>query len=172
MKVALTTSHQRRLFIHQNKNCEACSKFGALCFQHQEGEYRLLLVTTHKSKRWIIPKELPMNGRSPSEATADEAYQESSSLSRSFDRCLGHCSCTKGIKYKIDNMVAIVAAFPFLMMTLINFFLGRQDRTRKWFTIDKATERIQELVSREILSEFNIANFVENEIQLVNTGKL
>lgn len=41
-----------------------------------DGNVRVLLLTSRETKRWVIPKGWPMKGRKPYEAAAQEALEE------------------------------------------------------------------------------------------------
>jgi 8-oxo-dGTP pyrophosphatase MutT (NUDIX family) len=41
-----------------------------------DGIARVLLLTSRKTKRWVIPKGWPMKGLKPHEAAAQEAFEE------------------------------------------------------------------------------------------------
>lgn len=48
----------------------------ALCHREVNGERQVLLITSRKAKRWIIPKGWPMAGLSARKSALREAYEE------------------------------------------------------------------------------------------------
>ena len=51
-------------------------QYGALPWRRGEGGIEILLITTRTTRRWIIPKGWPMDGKAPHEAAAQEAWEE------------------------------------------------------------------------------------------------
>ena len=52
-------------------------QYAALPYRRgDDDDFEILLVTSLGTKRWIIPKGWPMNGRAPHEAAAREALEE------------------------------------------------------------------------------------------------
>ena len=52
------------------------TQFAALCYRLRKGKPEVLLVTSRRSKRWIIPKGWPQNGMLPAQSAAIEALEE------------------------------------------------------------------------------------------------
>lgn len=50
-------------------------QYAALPWRWQDGALQILLITS-SSGRWIIPKGWPMDGKTPPEAAAEEAWEE------------------------------------------------------------------------------------------------
>ncbi len=48
----------------------------ALCWRLESGKLEILLVTSLRTRRWILPKGWPMRGMSSGEAAAMEALEE------------------------------------------------------------------------------------------------
>jgi 8-oxo-dGTP pyrophosphatase MutT (NUDIX family) len=56
-------------------------QFAALPWRRRRGErLEILLVTTRRSGRWIVPKGWPIDGCSPRECAAREAMEEAGVL--------------------------------------------------------------------------------------------
>jgi 8-oxo-dGTP pyrophosphatase MutT (NUDIX family) len=51
-------------------------QYAALPWRMRGDELQLLLVTSRRTRRWIIPKGWPMDGIKPTEAAAREAFEE------------------------------------------------------------------------------------------------
>jgi len=52
------------------------TQFAALCYRVIKGDVEICLITSRRSKRWIIPKGWPMDGQSPLQAAETEAWEE------------------------------------------------------------------------------------------------
>ena len=59
---ALSTSHQ--------------IQYGVLPWRMMGGILQILIITTRNTRRWIVPKGWPIEGKSPREAVAMEAMEE------------------------------------------------------------------------------------------------
>jgi 8-oxo-dGTP pyrophosphatase MutT (NUDIX family) len=51
-------------------------QYGALLYRFASGALEILLITTRRSKRWIIPKGDPIKGLRPAKSAAREAFEE------------------------------------------------------------------------------------------------
>src|SRR3954453_11310273 len=52
-------------------------QIGALPFRFDdEGQLRVMLITSRETRRWVIPKGWPMRGLKPHRAAEREAYEE------------------------------------------------------------------------------------------------
>ena len=71
------------------------SQFAALCYRVKDGKTRVLLVTSRGTGRWIIPKGWPMDGKTPAETAAQEAWEEAGVTGKVQDMCLGLFSYRK-----------------------------------------------------------------------------
>src|SRR5687768_10703659 len=53
------------------------TQYGALPYDPgEDGEPRVLLITSRETKRWVIPRGNPIAGLGPAQAAAQEAYEE------------------------------------------------------------------------------------------------
>ena len=49
------------------------TQYAALPWRQSEQSIEILLITTRRTRRWIVPKGWPMDGRAPNAAAAREA---------------------------------------------------------------------------------------------------
>ncbi|MFQ6553034.1 NUDIX hydrolase [Aestuariibius insulae] len=131
------------------------TQFAALCWRVKKGEVQICLVTSRTSKRWILPKGWPMHGRTPAGAAAIEAYEEAGLRGRSYDICLGVFD-TRKHHDKRQPYLALV--YPIKVKTVLNNWPEKDERRRKWFTPEKAAERVDEPGLAEILRRFDPAS--------------
>ncbi|MEL7345614.1 MAG: NUDIX hydrolase, partial [Pseudomonadota bacterium] len=71
------------------------TQFGALCWRIKNGETRILLVTSRRTKRWILPKGWPLHGATPAKAATREAWEEAGARGKARPICLGIYSYLK-----------------------------------------------------------------------------
>ncbi len=51
-------------------------QYAALCWRESDAGVEVLLITSRDTGRWVIPKGWPMQGLSPEDAAAREAWEE------------------------------------------------------------------------------------------------
>ena len=52
-------------------------QYGALPYRFAaDGSLEVLIVTTRRTRRWIIPKGWPIHGLTPAKSAAREAFEE------------------------------------------------------------------------------------------------
>lgn len=129
------------------------TQFAALCFRHVDGAPQVLLITSRRRKRWIIPKGWPMDGRSAAQSAAREAWEEAGAEGKASPRCLGVYTYAKrhGTRRGWPCMVAV---FPLRVKKLHDKFPERKQRKRKWFSLKEAALKVEEPELRAILRAF------------------
>jgi 8-oxo-dGTP pyrophosphatase MutT (NUDIX family) len=116
---------------------------GALCWRMAGGVTRILLITSRDTGRWVIPKGWPMRRRSEAEAAAREAYEEAGVRGEVVARSLGLFAYEKRLS-KSRALMLVVRVFPLEVRELLRTFPETGQRRIKWFTRDKAAERVAE----------------------------
>lgn len=98
----------------------------------------VLLITSRKRKRWIIPKGIVDPGMSPQASAAKEAFEEAGIAGKVSDRAIGvythekwHGTCT-------------IEVFPLEVTKVFDEWPERAVRDREWMSIEEAAGRIQE----------------------------
>ena len=133
---------------------EARTQFAALCYRMRKSKHEILLVTSIDRKRWIIPKGWPMDGLTPGQAAAQEAWEEAGVRGRLHETCIGLYSYHKSLE-KRQTLPIVVAVFPVEVKRLEDSFPEAKARRRKWFSPKKAAARVEEPELRQILREFD-----------------
>ena len=80
---------QLPLSIEPKQKRHARSQFGALCYRGSDGKIQILLITSRRTKRWIIPKGWPENDMTPGESAANEAVEEAGVAGKLRERPFG-----------------------------------------------------------------------------------
>lgn len=130
------------------------AQFAALCYQVVKDEPQVLLITSRETGRWVLPKGWPMDGMTPAQAAAQEAWEEAGVEGRAFDFVLGIYSYAKVID--ADTTVpCVVTAFPVKVKRLADSFPEQEERKRKWFPLKKAAARVDEAELSQIINKFD-----------------
>lgn len=130
------------------------TQFGALCYRIQNNKIEILLITSRGTGRWIIPKGWPMDGETPANAAATEAFEEAGVEGKPSNVCLGIYSYMKSLP-KNDSMPCVVAVFPFRVKKLLKNFPEAGQRKRKWVSQKKAAALISDPELAQLIGNFN-----------------
>lgn len=129
------------------------TQFGALCYRIKAGELQFCLITSRGSGRWIIPKGWPMNGETPAEAAATEAYEEAGLEGRVRSRPLGVYSYYKSPAR--DTLPCIAVVFPMKVKTVLSQWPERKARKRKWLSRKQAAKMVSEPELKQMILHFD-----------------
>jgi len=86
------------------------TQFGALPYRVRNGKLQILLITTRRTRRWVIPKGWPQDGATPSDSASTEAFEEAGVEGVASPQCLGIFTYIKEMDG--DDLPCVVAVFP------------------------------------------------------------
>lgn len=95
-----------------------------------------------------------MDGLTPAEGAAQEAFEEAGVRGKPHDRCLGIYSYHKTLAQKTQHP-RLVMVYPLYAKKLVNKFREAGQRRRKWFSPKKAAARVDEPELAQILRTFD-----------------
>ncbi|MEM1303059.1 MAG: NUDIX hydrolase, partial [Pseudomonadota bacterium] len=64
------------------------TQFAALCYRIVSDKTQILLISSRRTGRWIIPKGWPIDGRTPSSCALTEAWEEAGVVGKVTGGCL------------------------------------------------------------------------------------
>ena len=105
--------------------------------------YRILLVTSRETRRWVIPKGWPMKGLTPREAAMQEAYEEAGLVGIVGKRPLGYYLYDKRLKGGAA-VPCLVQVFPMSVRKQLKRFPEQDERDGHWFSVPDAAEAVAE----------------------------
>ncbi|MEP2533270.1 NUDIX hydrolase [Shimia sp.] len=129
-------------------------QFGALVYRLNKGKIEVLLVTSRRSQRWILPKGWPIAGLKPHQTAAQEAWEEAGVRGRTKKHSLGMYTYTKDRKDWRAGSCSVLL-FPLEVRKLDNKFPERDERRRKWLSRKKAAARIENPELARIVRKFD-----------------
>ncbi len=133
---------------------EARSQFAALCYRIKQGKLQILVVTSRKSKRWIMPKGWPMHAKTPEAAALQEAWEEAGVRGRVTGGCLGVYSYAKEMGE--DSVLPVLALlYPVEVKAKAKKYPESGQRRRKWVSRKKAMKMVREPELRRIIRDFD-----------------
>ncbi|WP_299369324.1 NUDIX hydrolase [uncultured Tateyamaria sp.] len=131
------------------------TQFAALCYRIKNDKVQVLLVTSRGSQRWILPKGWPMDGATPAESAATEAWEEAGVRGRAEDRPLGIYSYNKVLGEDEDDLPCVAMVYAVRVKTLAREFPEAGQRKRKWVSRKKAASMVDEPELARILRDFD-----------------
>lgn len=124
---------------------------GALPVRFDEnGILQALLITSRRSRKWIIPKGNPMKRLAPHHAAAREAFEEAGAIGEIEGRSRGHYRHRK--RKARRQFRCRVAVYVMTMERRVERFPERDERAVRWFTVDDARDTIRNRRLRELIA--------------------
>jgi 8-oxo-dGTP pyrophosphatase MutT (NUDIX family) len=115
----------------------------ALPFSWDEGELRILLVTSRETHRWVLPKGWREKRLSPHALAAKEAFEEAGVVGEVQRRPIGRYDYLKrGPRDRVTP--CSVRVFPLRVERLLDDWPERRQRQRRWFSPAEAALAVEE----------------------------
>ncbi len=115
----------------------------ALCFRPKGKSFRVLLITSRDTGRWVIPKGWPMRNRTESEAAAREAYEEAGIRGDISPKSMGHYTYMKWLG-RNRAIPCFVRVYPLRVRQMLKSYPETRQRRNKWFSPSKAAKKVAE----------------------------
>ena len=130
------------------------TQFAALCYRMRKGKPEILLVTSRRTRRWIIPKGWPQDGMRPEQSAALEALEEAGVEGKIAENGLGLYSYTKQhVSGRALPCVAMV--YPLKVKKEHDRYREVKQRKRKWFSPAEASRLVSEPELAHIIRTFD-----------------
>lgn len=156
--MAITGFKQRPIFLPRGPSRRAKqglrTQFGALCWREKNGKTQVLLVTSRRTKRWILPKGWPLHGVTPAKAAQTEAWEEAGAKGKVLPMCLGLYSYIKH-QDRRDAVPCVVAVYPMKVVETAKKYPEANQRRRKWVRPKKAASLVDEPELKRMLRDFD-----------------
>lgn len=115
-----------------------CKQVAALPWRiAADGELEVMLVTSRISQRWLLPKGWPMHGKSNSKSAQQEAFEEAGIEGAISKTRVGKFAYRK-IADDGSSEPCTVSVFAFKVARELPDWPERNQRQRRWFTVDAA----------------------------------
>lgn len=126
---------------------------GALCYRSDGAGKKVLLVTSRDTRRWVIPKGWPIDGKNAAESALQEAWEEAGVKSAEVgDELLGTYDYDKELKSGLPVRVETLV-FPVKVEKLSDTYPESGERDRKWVTPQAAANMVREPELQDILRD-------------------
>lgn len=130
------------------------AQVAALPVKGKPGSYRVLLVTSRESRRWIIPKGWPMKGRKDHEAAAKEALEEAGVTGRIHKHPMGAYTYEKRTLEGTEHVRVMV--YMLEVEKESRHWPEKAERERAWVTTKEAAQRVDEPGLTDIIMRLNV----------------
>jgi 8-oxo-dGTP pyrophosphatase MutT (NUDIX family) len=119
-------------------------------FRNNGNQIEILLVTSIKKKKWIIPKGYVEYGLTPFESAKKEAFEEAGVTGSNETEELGEFFSGTNENKKL------VKVFLMRVLEQTDNYPEKNLRQRKWFSIDEAIQSVEIEAIKEILMSLKI----------------
>ena len=109
---------------------------GVVPFRKKENGLEVLLITSIKKKKWIVPKGYVEFNLTPFESAKKEAYEEAGVIGSNETIELG----TYSVKKSIGNQY--IKIFSMEVIKVLDDYPDKNLRKRKWYSLKEAAETI------------------------------
>lgn len=111
---------------------------GVIAFRGPPEAMEMVLVTSRRGKRWVIPKGLVEPHLAPGSSAAKEAFEEAGLLGEISQEPVGH------YHYEKWGQRCQVAVYLLRVEEVLESWPEARTRTRVWLSHSRAAERIDE----------------------------
>jgi 8-oxo-dGTP pyrophosphatase MutT (NUDIX family) len=113
-------------------------------FQWRDGALEVLLISSRKKKRWVIPKGVKELGLSAQESAAKEAIEEAGIEGGVLPEAIG------SYEYRKWGGVCCVEVFAMAVEKVHDEWLESY-RDREWLSVDEACQRVEEVDLKRLI---------------------
>lgn len=117
---------------------------GVIPYRLEQGKIEILLVSSRKNKRWVIPKGIVEPDLTPQDSAAKEALEEGGILGEVLPESVG--------TYTYEKWGGVCRVVVFLLkVTSLEANWLEDYRERQWFSLSEAQKRLEEAELKNIL---------------------
>lgn len=128
-------------------------QYAALPYRLHGRQVQIMLITSRRTRRWIIPKGWPIEGLRPQEAAAREAVEEAGIVGEIADRPIGSYRYVKRLKGESALTIQVIV-FPFRVDDYTPAFREQGQRMLRWLAYEEAASRIAEPSLQRLIRDF------------------
>lgn len=118
---------------------------GVVPFRRGKDGVQILLITSRRRKRWVIPKGIIESDLSPQESAQKEAFEEAGISGKIINKTLGKYT------YKKWGGTCTVQVFLLEVEEILEDWPEAFFRTREWISVEEASKRVAEKELKKII---------------------
>lgn len=103
----------------------------------------VMLITSRDTRRWVVPRGNPIDGKSPSESAAQEAFEEAGTIGRTEPEPVGSYRYEKR-RRDGSSVEAEVLLFRMDVEEVAERWPEMSERERRWFGVEAAAVAVHE----------------------------
>lgn len=145
---------QLPLNVSSGRKSDVRTQFAALCYRVVKDKVQVLVITSRGTGRWIVPKGWPIDGKTPSQSAALEAWEEAGVEGKVSTSPLGLYSYSK-ITEEAQDMPCVAVLYAIKVKALKKEYPEMGQRTRKWVSRKRAAKLVDEPELARILQDFD-----------------
>ncbi|TAE61675.1 MAG: NUDIX domain-containing protein [Nostocales cyanobacterium] len=130
----------------RKKSNKIYKQSGVIPYRVTDGKIEVLLITTRKSQKWVIPKGGVCKGMTPHDSAAKEAWEEAGVVGRVNTKKIG------AYKYRKRGNLYRVNLFWLPVERVLEDWPEAAERERKWLDINHAAMIVKENSLKRILA--------------------
>ena len=120
-------------------------QYGALPYRFRpDGSIEILLVTTRRTRRWIIPKGWKIKGKKPARSAAQEAFEEAGIIGDMWPSPVTTYRYMKALDDG-SEIPCRVAVFGMNVRGTLTHWREKDQRQRRWFSVEAAADRLDDI---------------------------
>lgn len=123
-----------------------------LAYRRGKKGLEVLLVTSRRTRRWVLPKGNVEDGMTAAESAAKEAYEEAGVKGKVAKRELGSYRYLK--PDEDEGQSYAVRVFPMEVTAVKSSWPEKDERRREWMPVETAAKMVHEKKLRKILLNF------------------
>lgn len=128
------------------------SQCAALAYRFEGDKPKVLMITSRKSGRWVLPKGHIEEGQTPREAVLVEAFEEAGLKGHVAETKIGSYSYQKSDRPDVAGFK--VAVYPMEVSDIADDWPEKAQRQRVWMDFDTAANSVAEPALKTLLSDF------------------
>jgi 8-oxo-dGTP pyrophosphatase MutT (NUDIX family) len=130
-------------------------QYGALPYRFTKaGALELLLVTSRRSRRWIIPKGWPIKGLKPAKSAAREAYEEAGIRGAISGKSIGAFCYDKNLEESGLIVPCEVRVFSLIVKRQLITWPEAHQRESRWFEPTGALAAVNDAALGDLIASF------------------
>jgi 8-oxo-dGTP pyrophosphatase MutT (NUDIX family) len=135
--------------------CESVVKYqsAAIPYRVVGSDLEILLVTSNRGRRWVLPKGAVKARTQPHLSAAEEAYEEAGIIGTVSNEPIGIYRQAKRTGEAVASLI-MVRAFPLLVTSEMQVWPEMTKRQRRWLPIAEAIEAVGDRELRELIVTF------------------
>ena len=128
-------------------------QYAALPYRVSGETIEILLVTSRRTRRWIIPKGWPTEGHPPPACAASEALEEAGVHGEIRKNAIGHYRYLKFHRNGTSELCR-VDVFALKVTRERKAWAEKDERERRWCTVAEAAAAVDEPQLRLLIAKF------------------